>query len=255
MTETKQQETKTKRELCDRCKRPKKVCLCASLPATPLPKPSALESVVLMRHPKERNMKNATAQLAQLCFAHITISYAREVKERSRVNDAFYPLFDNPESCALVYPSNDSVLLNEHLAKQENGAKIKHLYLIDATWKFASEMVTRSTIFQNVTKVKLAPPLEGVFVIRKTPDNVAKGMSTAEALGWALDCFSTTKINENTNDNTPENISNIGKYASTIRKTLSCYVEHQLAHTREVKHRVDRPGYVPDLYSGKKAVD
>ena len=51
------------RDVCDRCRRPRRVCVCEHLPSL-APK----TRVVILQHPRERDMAIGTARMATLCL-------------------------------------------------------------------------------------------------------------------------------------------------------------------------------------------
>ena len=58
------------RALCERCKRPHRVCLCAALPPVPV---VTQTRVLILQHPVEAKKTVATVPLVELCLANCTV--------------------------------------------------------------------------------------------------------------------------------------------------------------------------------------
>mmetsp|Transcript_21419 Transcript_21419/g.47491 ORF Transcript_21419/g.47491 Transcript_21419/m.47491 type:complete len:287 (-) Transcript_21419:261-1121(-) len=148
------------RAMCRSCDRPASVCLCSCLPTEPLRCPC---EVVLLQHPKERRQKNRSAWIAERCIDGLQCVVGRRLVERSAAPPSLHPLWDAPEACAVVYPCGDARPL------EEIAGHVKLLLFIDATWRFAQEMLVSSPVLLPVTKVELRP-MPGVkpqFLVRK----------------------------------------------------------------------------------------
>merc|ERR1711920_232214 len=109
-----------------------------------------------------------------------------------------------PARCVLIFPGPAAKPLHEVL-----DADVRHLVFVDATWRFAREMVAASEQLTLLRCAVLTPPagIKPVFVVRKplllssesaTADNSDRsdgakddeqrwGYSTAEAVAPAVD--------------------------------------------------------------------
>eukprot|EP00439_Symbiodinium_sp_Y106_P058427 s2072_g8.t1 len=233
------------RPMCGGCGRPVRTCICASLPSEPLALPPGLESVLLLRHPKERRQKHQSAWILERCVRGVRQHVTRRLP--SEVPIGLEHLYREPESCLLVFPGPGARPLKEVL-----DAKVRHLILVDATWRFAREMAAVSDSgdpLSRIRRVELTPPsgTRPVFVVRKPlllgnareleatdgHDLVASederwGFSTAEAAALALD--------------------EISERRGTVAAALGAYAQIQLDHTAKPRMRTDRPGFIPKLY-------
>ncbi|CAE7918705.1 Dtwd2 [Symbiodinium necroappetens] len=247
------------RPMCEGCGRPVRTCICASLPSEPLALPSGLESVLLLRHPKERRQKHQSAWILERCVRGVRQHVTRRLP--SEVPIGLEHLYREPESCLLVFPGPGARPLKEVL-----DAKVRHLILVDATWRFAREMAAVSESgdpLSRIQRVELTPPsgTRPVFVVRKPlllgntreleaadgHDFVASederwGFSTAEAAALALDEISELR----TPDATSKECSRLAW--RTVAAALGAYAQIQLDHTAKPRMRTDRPGFIPKLY-------
>lgn len=260
------------REFCSACGRPASVCLCALLPSQPVPSPC---EVVLFQHPKERRQKNRSGWIAERCIARVSTVTGRRLAERDAAPAALQRLWDEPEACAVVFPSDDCKPLRE-VSKD-----VKLLLFLDATWRFAQEMLRSSPALAAIVKVELQPPQGACpqFVVRKpvkfsapVPSDPAVisrgdgdrdgdgdgalasadcppgaeekwGFCTAEAVALAVDAVNAAR--EGRGHNTLEAT---GPAWDIVGAVVRGHVELQLSRTREVRHRPERPGYLPGLY-------
>lgn len=262
------------RDVCSSCSRPASVCLCSLFPKEPLPCPC---EVVLFQHPKERKQKNRSGWIAERCISRVSTAIGRRLAERDAAPAVLHRLWDEPEACAIVFPSKDSKPLEE-IAKS-----LKLLVFLDATWRFAQEMLKSSPALANVAKVELRPPpgASPQFLVRKpvklgssNPTDSGKqskgegssdgehdgartaadcparleddrwGFCTAEAVALAIDAMTAAKLTEGEHT-TPETI---GPAWEAVGVVVQGHVESQLSRTRNVRHRPERPGYLPGLY-------
>lgn len=101
---------------------------------------------------------------------------------------------------------------------------VKHLILVDATWRFAREMASLAPEdpLQRVRRVELSPPraTRPVFVVRKPMllEEETWGFSTAEAAALAVDEVAQLR-------------GGAGEAWQVVAKALKAYAQHQLEHT------------------------
>ncbi|CAE7211075.1 Dtwd2 [Symbiodinium sp. CCMP2456] len=254
------------RPMCAGCGRPVRACICASLPSEPLALPSGLESVLLLRHPKERRQKHQSAWILERCVRGVRQHVTRRLP--SEVPIGLEHLYREPESCLLVFPGPGARPLKEVL-----DAKVRHLILVDATWRFAREMAAVSESgdpLSRIQRVELTPPsgTRPVFVVRKPlllgntreleatdgHDFVASederwGFSTAEAAALALDEISERRGATHAGCHLQGMLpAGMADPAKTVAAALGAYAQIQLDHTAKPRMRTDRPGFIPKLY-------
>jgi len=244
-----------RRAVCSGCGRPSSVCLCAAFPAVPLQLPSDLRSVLLLRHPKERRQKHQSAWILERCVAGIRQHLARRLSPQDPPAGLEF-IYEQPASCILVFPAQGAKPLCEVLH-----AGARHLIFVDATWRFAKEMVAASEPLAALRCAVLTPPpgTRPVFVVRKPlllppaegggaegtaaggPGGAEEerwGYSTAEAVGLALD-----EVQRLRSDSAP-----LRGYYPAVARALGAYARKQLERTTAPRARPERPGYIPRLY-------
>lgn len=155
---------------------------------------------------------------------------------------------------------------------------VKLLLFLDATWRFAQEMLKSSPALQAVRKVELRAPTGASpqFLVRKpvrldqpAPTETADagdasgsddcnalgdgrwGFCTAEAVALAVDAVNVARHDdrrtcEASTETKAEDCP--GPAWEAVGAVVRGHVEMQLSRTRQVRHRPDRPGYVPGLY-------
>ncbi|KAI3472198.1 hypothetical protein Pfo_029686 [Paulownia fortunei] len=183
------------------CGRPISVCLCHTLPSTPLP---TATKVVILHHPHERRHKLATVPLLSKCLQNCEIIVGRKLKYGQSkllaslhdqacenpnlpLGRALY-LFPGPNALPLVevnqiYSSLDDVARDDLV-----------LIVFDGTWKHAKEMVLASLSFLSKFAIQVCLDFDAradggtIFdselILRKEP--FAGCMSTMEAVARCL---------------------------------------------------------------------
>ena len=94
------------RALCERCKRPHRVCLCAALPPVPV---VTQTRVLILQHPVEAKKTVATVPLVELCLANCTVvrgmRFEPELREIQAAHISTSPLLRvHPPSHPSSYP-------------------------------------------------------------------------------------------------------------------------------------------------------
>src|SRR4051812_3448226 len=85
------------RAVCQRCRRPERVCYCAELPSLPTPQ----VRVLLLQHPRERDMAIGTARMASLCLPDAELWVGADWTSCPALDAA---LSDPARPAALLYP-------------------------------------------------------------------------------------------------------------------------------------------------------
>ncbi|KAK6125208.1 hypothetical protein DH2020_041052 [Rehmannia glutinosa] len=182
------------------CGRPVSVCLCHTLPSTPIP---TATKIVILHHPHERRHKLATVPILSKCL-NCEIIVGRKLKYgQSKLLDSLHDqacenpnfplgralyLFPGPKALPFVevsraYSSHDNVDNNDLV-----------LIVFDGTWKHAKEMVLASLSFLSKFAIQVCLAFDdGVdggtifdseLILRKEP--FAGCMSTMEAVARCL---------------------------------------------------------------------
>lgn len=277
----------SRRAMCTSCDRPQSVCLCPLFPGEPLPNPV---EVVLLQHPKERRQKNRSGWIAERCVQGVRTVVGRRLlaDEAQAAVPALRRVWERPAACAVVFPCAEAKPLSEV------APGVELLIFLDATWRFAQEMLQGSTALAKVQKVEIHPPMGATpqFLVRKpvvlpgpnkateAPDSAGGddavgdladvepgapprwGFCTAEAVALAVDAVAaarqTQTVAEAAADSPKGAAAGVsetlpGPAWEAVGAVIRGHVEQQLSRSRAVRHRTDRPGYIPGLYSSYSA--
>lgn len=128
------EEVPPRRPMCAKCTRPQSVCICSStslplgvldvsgLPSAPLGLPTGLESVLLLRHPKERRQKHQSAWILARCLSGVRQHVARRLPAvGQQAPTGLEHVYEEPKSCLLVIPGMDAKPLRPSAAKNNTG--------------------------------------------------------------------------------------------------------------------------------------
>lgn len=245
-TSTQGSTKKRKREVCNRCKRQKAVCICSALPSTILHLKSS--RVIVLEHPQETKRKDRSLPIIELCLQKYNEDDDIELLKRTNLDSQvdfgicthvcrrfgsqipkpiYNMLHDENEIVLLIYPSEDAIPLREALEqvnsltkssndidanntpKNDNqdtfhNSKTKkiNLIFIDATWKFAKEMDTKTIQAEAWPKHMIRVKLDAAdfgsdfkprrFDYIRTPPN-ENYLSTAECIARVLEIVENNK--------------------------------------------------------------
>src|SRR3954470_1393768 len=159
------------REMCWRCRRPKRVCYCAAV--HPI---ETRTRVVILQHPRESDVPINTARIAELSLSnselHVGVDFGGDRGLRAALSDPAAP-------AVLLYPSDDA----RDLALEAPPGPVT-LVVIDGTWWQASKLFKQNPFLHALPRYALAPSEESRYRIRREP--AAHCLSTIEALEAAL---------------------------------------------------------------------
>ena len=159
------------RSVCMRCRRPTRACYCAHVPRI-----DTKTRVVVVQHPRERDVPIGTARMATLCLPnselHVTTSVA-ESPELSR---------------ALCDPSRPAILLSpgegaRDIVKDPPKTPVT-LVVVDGTWWQAAKIIKNDPALRALPRYAFTPPAPSEYRIRREPDETF--VSTIEAVALAL---------------------------------------------------------------------
>ena len=166
------------REMCFRCFRAQKSCLCKGIKSF-----TTNAHFVILMHPKEaRKGRNGTGRLAELCLENARLEVGIDFTQHPVVNallnnPAFYPL--------LLYPGIHSINLSAKGCLPFLGEEKKFLFfIVDGTWSLAKKIITRSKNLHSLPRIALTPENPSRFIIKKQP--TARCLSTIETLHTLL---------------------------------------------------------------------
>ena len=156
------------RPVCARCKRPTKVCYCAVLPRL-----ETRTRVVILQHPRERDMPIGTARMASLALAGATLRVGMQW-----THEALADVLAGPPAI-LLYPGPCA----RDIMREPPVGPVT-LICVDGTWSQARGVVNRSPVLQALPRYAFAAPEPSHYRIRKEPDD--RYVSTIEALMHVL---------------------------------------------------------------------
>lgn len=154
--------------MCDRCRRPTSVCYCAALPRL-----ETTTRVVILQHPRERDMPIGTARMASLCLPDATLHVG------IRWSDSAPFLRDSARPPILLYPGAGA----RDILRDPPGGPVT-LVVVDGTWSQAKTVVRDNPILQALPRYAFATPEPSQYRIRREPR--AEYVSTIEALMHVL---------------------------------------------------------------------
>jgi DTW domain-containing protein YfiP len=157
--------------MCARCRRPVSVCYCAALPRI-----ETATRVVILQHPRERDMPIGTARMATLCLPGAALHVGMRWGEHAGLADA---LGDPARPPILLYPGPGA---RDVLTEPPAGPVT--LIVVDGTWSQAKTIVRDNPILQSLPRYAFATPEPSRYRIRKEPS--AEYVSTIEALMHVL---------------------------------------------------------------------
>lgn len=151
------------RAVCWTCRRPAVVCYCRFVRQV-----KTRTRVVILQHPRERDVPINTARIAPLCLPeaelHVGLDWER------------LPCADDPSRPAvLLYPDKDAIDVEE---RPPPGPVT--LVVVDGTWSQARTLVRRSPALAALPRYAFRPRAPSDYRIRKEPHE--SYVSTIEAL-------------------------------------------------------------------------
>jgi DTW domain-containing protein YfiP len=159
------------RALCPRCKRPPRVCYCEALPRL-----ETRTRIVILQHPREKDMPIGTARMAQLALPsaelHVGIQWGAQA--------AFMRAISDPARPAVLLspgPTAKDILKDPPIGPVT-------LVVVDGTWSQAKSVVRDNPCLQDLPRYAFASPEPSQYRIRKEPK--VEYVSTIEALMHVL---------------------------------------------------------------------
>jgi DTW domain-containing protein YfiP len=159
------------RPTCDRCRRPTSVCYCAALPRL-----ETTTRVVILQHPRERDMPIGTGRMASLCLPGATLLVGVAWDDHAVLRAA---LSDPARPPILLYPAPGA---RDILADPPAGPVT--LIVVDGTWWQAKTLIRDNPVLRALPRYAFVAPELSEYRIRKEPDD--DYVSTIEALSEVL---------------------------------------------------------------------
>ncbi len=157
------------REICQACRRPKRVCFCDRL----LQIPSATR-VVFIQHPLEARVAISTCRMAHLSLPNSELHVALDPEEIPGLIEKL-----NQPGTALLFPAEDATDVEALQTRP------KTLVVVDGTWDNAKKLFLRSPLLKSLPRIGFVPPAPGNYRIRKEPAEHC--LSTIEAVAVVLE--------------------------------------------------------------------
>ncbi len=159
------------RAVCQQCRRPLRVCYCSQI------KPLETKTrVVLLQHPRERDVPIGTAHMASLCLPnselHVGVDWSDSPALLRALSDPYRP-------AALLYPGDDAT---DVLQEPPKGPIT--LVVVDGTWWQTRKVVRLNPILAALPRYAFTPASPSEYRIRKEPTDEC--VSTIEALAHVL---------------------------------------------------------------------
>ncbi len=161
----------TPRPRCARCRRPTSVCYCAKLPQL-----ATATRVVILQHPRERDVAIGTARMASLCLTGSELHVGVTWDDHPAFGRA---LADPARPPILLYPGPGA---RDILREPPVGPVT--LVVVDGTWSQAKTVVRDNPVLHALPRYAFAAPELSEYRIRKEPR--AEYCSTIEALMHVL---------------------------------------------------------------------
>lgn len=159
------------REVCERCRRPKKACYCEHV--TPVDTQTRL---VLLQHPRERHVAIGTAHMASLCLTNSELLVGVDW-ERSEALARALAVPERPP--ILLYPGRGAI----DIMRSPPPGPVT-LVVVDGTWSQTKKVVRTNPTLAALPRYAFTPPRPSEYRIRKEPDDAS--VATIEALVHAL---------------------------------------------------------------------
>ncbi len=148
-----------------------RVCYC-----TALPRLETRTRVVILQHPRERDMPIGTARMASLCLPrselHVGVRWADNPALARAIGDPARPAI-------LLYPGPGA----RDILREPPAGPVT-LVVVDGTWSQAKSVVRDNPILQTLPRYAFATPEPSQYRIRREPR--AEYVSTIEALMYVL---------------------------------------------------------------------
>ncbi|MBN1223548.1 MAG: DTW domain-containing protein [Candidatus Aminicenantes bacterium] len=213
------------REVCGRCFRPRKTCLCATIQ----PFDTETHFVILM-HPKEaKKIRMGTGRLTHLFLNNSEIRVGVDFSEDERVDTL---ISDSRHVSFVLYPGENSVDISERDSLFYKISDKKRLvFVIDASWPLAKKMLKESPNLGVLPQIHFRPKESSRF-FKKQPHDFC--LCTIESVSLLLEEMQKKGI-ENCRGNNRRMLDTLDKmhriqssYKSDL--SLSRYGSRDLSH-------------------------
>jgi DTW domain-containing protein YfiP len=157
------------REVCLRCRRPKRVCWCDAVTKVP-----SRTRVVFIQHPREFKVPVSTCRMAHLSLPNSEL----HVAVTAEGTPALEEICRRPGT-ALLFPLGDAIDADTLETPPET------LVVVDGTWSNARKLVVNSPLLSKLPRLAFRPDAPSRYRIRAEPDD--DFVSTIEATAIVLE--------------------------------------------------------------------
>lgn len=213
------------REVCQRCRRPVKVCYCAKLPTL-----ATKTRVVILQHPRERDNAIGTARMASLALPGSELLVGVNWNDHPGLARA---LSDPARPPALLFPGPGA----KNILTDRPPGPIT-LIVVDGTWSQAKNLVRDNAVLQSLPRYAFEAPEPSEYRIRKEPD--VAFVSTIEALMHVLGVLEDRPLRFR---------ALLEPFRAMVDAQLACQALHP--GTRYRKPRVQRRPRLPSALSSR----
>jgi DTW domain-containing protein YfiP len=203
------------RAVCQRCRRPVSVCYCRYLPEL-----ATRTRVVLLQHPRERDVAIGTARMASLCLPDAELLVGVKWSGSPELTRA---LSDPARPAVLLYPGGNAIDISQHPPKSP-----VTLIVVDGTWWQAKKLVRENPEIARLPRYSFIPRAPSQYRIRKEPDEAY--VSTIEALAHVLGVLE-------------DDPARFQALLSPFRAMIDAQIDHQVrwANSRPRHNKAKRP--------------
>ncbi|HEY1696099.1 MAG TPA: tRNA-uridine aminocarboxypropyltransferase [Polyangiaceae bacterium] len=159
------------RAVCSRCRRPASVCYCPHLTRV-----DTATRVVILQHPRERDVAIGTAHMASLCLANAELHVGVDWGGSPALARTFA---DPARPPVLLYPGDGAT----DVTSQPPAGPVT-LVVVDGTWSQARKVVRTNPVLAALPRYAFTPVTPSDYRIRKEPSEEC--VSTIEALVHVL---------------------------------------------------------------------
>ncbi len=159
------------RAMCVRCRRPESVCYCRHI--TPIP---TATRIVLLQHPRERDMPIGTTRMASLCLPNAELHVGVHWRDSSALASA---LSDPARPPVLLYPGPGAIDIGQHPPHTP-----VTLVVVDGTWSQTRTLLRENPQLAALPRYSFVAAQPSEYRIRRPPK--AAYVSTLEALVYVL---------------------------------------------------------------------
>ncbi len=162
-------DVETFRELCLRCRRPRRVCWCHALAPV-----DSRTRVVFIQHPREARVPVSTCRMAHLSLPNSELHVALKAQGNARLE----AVCAQPGT-AVLFPSESATDVDALEAPPPQ------LIVVDGTWANAKKVVEKCPVLSALPRLKFQPDRPGNYRIRKEPEEHC--LATIEAIAFVLE--------------------------------------------------------------------